>query len=81
MSNQQILETLQNLFAQVFEGDVDSSKLIPDARLVEDLGMNSIGFLYMAMSVEEEFGIRFENTDFESLRTVEDVIHLIHNRK
>ena len=81
MSNDQILATLQTLFAQVFEGDVDPSKLTADARLIEDLGMNSIGFLYMAMSVEEEFGIRFENTDFASLRTVDDVIHLIQNRK
>ena len=74
LTNEQIIEKLIELFNNVFEGDVDVSQITEDASLVEDLGMNSIALLYMAMAVEEEFGVRFTNEDFGVLRTVNDVV-------
>ncbi len=79
--NKQILEQLTALFEQVFEGEVPCESLSESTLLVEDLGMNSIGFLYMAMAAEEAFGVRFENTDFEDLHTVGDVVRLIEQRQ
>ncbi len=75
-----LIAKLTGLFNRVFEGNIDVSDLNADSRLIEDLGMNSIALLYMAMTVEEEFGIRFENQDFETLRTVGDVVSLIESR-
>ena len=40
----------------------------------------SIGLLYMAMAVEEEFGIKFKNEDFAAIRTVGDVIACIESK-
>lgn len=77
LNNQQIIEKLIELFNNVFEGDIDVSNITPDAKLIEDLGMNSIALLYMAMAVEEEFGVRFTNDDFGVLRTVNDVVNKI----
>lgn len=74
LTNEQIIEKLIELFNNVFEGDIDVSQITEDASLVEDLGMNSIALLYMAMAVEEEFSIRFTNEDFGVLRTVNDVV-------
>ena len=78
--NNDLVTKLTGLFNRVFEGNMDVSDLKSESRLIEDLGMNSIALLYMAMTVEEEFGIRFENQDFESLRTVGDVVALIESR-
>ena len=75
--NNEILERLAKLFESVFENEVDISSLSTESRLIEDLGMNSIGLLYMAMAVEEEFGVRFTNDDFLTLKTVGDVIDKI----
>ncbi len=77
LSNEQIIERLTELFNSVFEGDIDVSSISADAKLIEDLGMNSIALLYMAMAVEEEFGVRFTNEDFGVLRTVGDVVNKI----
>ena len=77
LTNEQIIEKLTELFNNVFEGDIDVSNITPDAKLVEDLGMNSIALLYMAMAVEEEFGVRFTTDDFGVLRTVDDVVSKI----
>lgn len=71
------LDRLVELFKSVFENEVDVSSVSENSRLIEDIGMNSIGLLYMAMAVEEEFGTTFTNDDFASLRTVADVINKI----
>lgn len=70
----EILEKLKELFEKVLEGDVDVSKVTEDARLVEDLNMQSISMLYMALAVEEEYGIKFNNEDFTRIKTVKDLI-------
>ena len=75
MSNaNNVVERLTVLFNNVFEGSLSLEGLSMESRLVEDLGMNSIGLLYMAMAVEEEFGVKFTNEDFTKMRAVADVV-------
>lgn len=76
----QTLERLIKVFRVVFEEDVNTAAVTPEASLREDIGINSIGLLYMAMAVEEEFGIKFKNEDFAAIRTVGDVITLIESK-
>ena len=74
------LERLIKVFHAVFEDSVDTSALTPESSLKEDVGINSIGLLYMAMAVEEEFGIKFSSADFASIITVADVIACIEEK-
>lgn len=76
----QTLERLIKVFEVVFEESIVISALTPEASLREDIGINSIGLLYMAMAVEEEFGIKFKNEDFAAIRTVADVIACIESK-
>ena len=62
------------------EDDAELSKLSPEADLFKDLQLNSIGLLYMAIAIEEEFGISFKNEDINSLRTVNDVINYLESK-
>ena len=71
------IERLTKVFNAVFEDSVDISTIQPEASLREDIGINSIGLLYMAMAVEEEFGIKFSNEDFANIQTVADVVTCI----
>ncbi len=73
-------ERLIKVFNAVFEDDVDLSALNENADLREDIGINSIGMLYMAMAIEEEFGVKFTNDDFPSMKTVADVIACIEGK-
>lgn len=73
----EIFDKLLELFEAVFEGDVDTTKVTRESRLVEDLDMQSIGMLYMALAIEEEFGVKFNNDDFTKIKTVEDIISKI----
>ena len=60
--------------------DNDFSKATPESRLMEDLGIDSIGLMMLSMDIEEEFGVRFdEPVPFE---TVQDVLdYLAKNAK
>ncbi len=67
-------ERLKNTFSEVFGDDIDVSKITEASDLKVDLGMNSIGMLYMALSIENEFGKKLTNDNFADIKTVADVI-------
>ena len=76
----QTFQRLVNVFNTVFEDEMDANAVRLDADLREDMGINSIGMLYLAMAVEEEFGIKFSNEDFTGIRPVEDVVRCIEGQ-
>ena len=49
------LEKLISVIAEVL--DIDASTITAESRFVEDLGADSLDFLEIVMSVEDEFGI------------------------
>ncbi len=75
-----ILEGIKEAITDAFGDDMDLEKVVPEAKLKEDLGFNSIGMLAMAVSLEEKFGFSFTNDDFIGITTVEDVIQIISKR-
>ena len=58
----------------------DLSMVTDETRLVEDLGMDSLTLLMMALQSEKTFGIRFENMQASSFRTVGDVCRYIEGK-
>lgn len=77
MSN---IERLKKVFDAVFEGEISTDGITEDANLRDDIGINSIGLLYMAMALEEEFEIKFTNEDFVAINTVADVLACIERK-
>lgn len=73
-------ERLLKVCTAVFEDEIDAATITPEANLREDVNINSIGLLYMALAIEEEFGVKFTNDDFPALVTVGDVIALIEKK-
>lgn len=74
------VERMKKVLDLVFEGEIDSSAVSETDNLRKDLEMNSISMLYMVMGLEEEFEIKFENSDFENMNTVADVISCIEGK-
>lgn len=73
-------ERLKQVCAAVFEGEIDILAITPESSLREDIGINSIGILYMALAIEEEFGIKFTNDDFVDILKVSDVVAIIDKK-
>lgn len=73
-------ERLLQVFDAVFEGEISTDNITLTSSLREDVGINSIGMLYMAMALEEEFGVKFTNEDFIRIQTVEDVVQCLESK-
>lgn len=61
--------------------NLEKAKLVPNARLIEDLGADSLDMVEMLMLVEEEFGISIPDEDAMNLKTVEDIVKYIEAKK
>ena len=51
-----------------------------ESDLRSDLGLTSIGVLYLAISIEQEFGIEFEGSSFDDFSKVKDIIDYIEKK-
>ncbi len=60
------------MMKELFE--LDSVRVQPDARLVEDLELDSLDAIDLAVKVEETTGLAFDEARIRELRTVDDVI-------
>ena len=74
-----ILERLKKVYEAITgktAGDFTESSL-----LREDLEMDSVLMLYMAIALEEEFSITVDNTIVNSVKTVGDMIKYIEEKQ
>ncbi len=55
--------------------DKDLSNATKESRLIEDLGMDSIGMMMLSMSIEDEFGVTFDAP--VTFKTVQDVLNYL----
>ena len=73
------METFEKLI-EIFETivpDFDSSTISTSSKIIEDLGLNSIGMFYMVLGIEKEFDVTLRNVNLEALVTIQDVIDFI----
>jgi acyl carrier protein len=75
VTSDEILRTIQELMKGLF--DLDAERVHPEARLVEDLGLDSIDAIDLAAKVEEATGRALDEASLRSLRTIEDVIRVV----
>jgi len=56
---------------------VDESKVVPEAKFIDDLGADSLDTVELVMAFEEEFKIDIPDSDAEGIRAVGDAIKYI----
>ena len=72
-----IFDKLLEIFANVIP-EVDTKDIKPESSLTDELGLNSLTMMLLAVSIEDEYGIQFENAD--KLETVQDVCDYIEQK-
>lgn len=58
----------------------DLQNCTEDAKLLTDLGLTSVGMLYMVIAIEETFSIRFDNVGMSDFVTLRDVVNYVESR-
>lgn len=53
---------------------VDEEKIALEATLADDLGIDSLDAVELAMALEEEFGIKLSDDELQAMKTVKDIV-------
>lgn len=81
MTRQEIIEKLNDAFDMAISGSTGVEKqYTEDSNLVTDLGLSSVGVLYVVIAIEESFGIRLDDVGFGDFQTVKDVIDYLEKK-
>ena len=60
---------------------IDESKVVPEAKFIDDLGADSLDTVELVMAFEEKFGIEIPDDAAETIQTVQDAIKFIEEKK
>lgn len=76
LSREDIAARLRSYLEEMFE--VPGDKIKTDARLAEDLDLDSIDAVDLVVKLQELTGRKLKVDEFKSVRTVGDVIDRVH---
>ncbi len=75
MNDDQILDSLKSIFEESFE--ISPERVVPGAHLFEELDLDSIDAVDLAIKLQPMTGKRIKPEDFKTVRTVGDVIKTV----
>ena len=82
MSREEIYSKLLELIKTANTSNSDiTNQCSEESNLRGDLGLTSIGVLYLAISIEQMFDIEFNDSSFDDFDTVKDVIDYIEKNQ
>lgn len=76
MEKQEIFERMASMMVDMFDLDRSSIKL--ESKIFEDLDLDSLDAIDMVVKLEELTGHRLQEAELRTVRTVQDVVNLIH---
>jgi acyl carrier protein len=77
LSREELFDKLREHLEEMFE--VPPEKITPEARLYEDLDLDSIDAVDLVVKLQELSGKRLQPDTFKAVRTVQDVIDCMHD--
>lgn len=75
MNKEDIFEEVKGLLVKLFE--LDPEQITPQARLYEDLDLDSIDAVDMVVHLQKRTGKKIKPEDFKAVRTVQDVVEAV----
>lgn len=78
LSRDEIFETVTQALVREFELQPGEVRL--ESHLIDDLDLDSIDAIDLAVRLEEQLGVSFSEEDLKSVQTLGDVVDLIHER-
>ncbi|MDX2019514.1 MAG: acyl carrier protein [Deltaproteobacteria bacterium] len=75
MTQAEIFDRVQAMMNELFE--LDREKITLESHLINDLDLDSLDAIDMAVKLEEITGHRVAEESLKAIRTVADVVHLV----
>jgi acyl carrier protein len=77
MTKEEIAGIIKKFLIDEFE--IDEAKITPEAHLKDDLGLESLDFVDIAVIVQKEFGLTLKGEEMTAIRTLDDLHGYIYN--
>tara|TARA_B100000700_G_scaffold209261_1_gene230048 strand:+ start:3862 stop:4101 length:240 start_codon:yes stop_codon:yes gene_type:complete len=78
MEANEVFEKVKGLFVE--DLGIDESKVTMDAKLEEDLEIDSLGIVEVVMAFEDEFEIEIDDEELADVSTVGQAVNLLHSK-
>ena len=78
METNEVFDKVKGLFVE--DLGIDESKVTMDAKLEEDLEIDSLGIVEVVMAFEDEFGIEIDDEELSDVTTVGQAVNLLHSK-
>ena len=78
MEVNEVFDKVKILFEE--ELGIDSEKITMDAKLEEDLEIDSLGIVEVVMAFEDEFEIEIDDEELTDVGTVGQAVNLLHSK-
>ncbi len=75
MNNEDIKSKINDFLIEEFE--IDQELINPDAKLKDDLGLDSLDFVDVVVEIEDAFGVKLTGNDFTNIVSLSDFYNLI----
>lgn len=74
-----VLDQIKKILVETM--NIEEEKVTLDAKLKDDLNLDSLDSVELIMSAEEEFGIEIPDEDVMNFKTVNDIVNYIEEHK
>ena len=78
METNEVFDKVKGLFVE--DLGIDESKVTMEARLEEDLEIDSLGIAEVVMAFEDEFDIEIDDEELADVSTVGEAVKLLHSK-
>ncbi|MES2748223.1 MAG: phosphopantetheine-binding protein [Bacteroidota bacterium] len=78
MSKDEIVEKMISFMVDEFE--VDAETIQPDANLKDTLGLDSLDYVDLVVSIDANFGVKLVEADFVGIASFQSFYDLIENK-
>ena len=78
MEANEVFEKVKGLFVE--DLGIDEAKVTMDAKLEEDLEIDSLGIVEVVMAFEDEFEIEIDDEELADVKTVGQAVNLLHSK-
>ena len=78
LTRESVLERVREILVSSFELEPGAIQL--DSHLIDDLDLDSIDAIDLAVELEQETGLRVEEQELRQIRRVTDIVDLVCNR-
>ncbi len=75
MDNLAIAARVKQVLVDMFE--LEATKVTPDAHLYEDLDLDSLDAIDLAVKLKTETGIKLTEQEMKQIRTVADIVAIV----